>query len=115
MITRLTLLPVDDPKAPVETTELPVVIGRSDGVHVRVACRWASRRHCEIDRIDGEFVLRDLGSRYGTIVNGQPVQQVVLRPGDQIRVGLRRFVVELANEMVGIEHSSEAEFDGEPV
>ena len=111
----LTLLQVDDPKRTLETPRLPVVIGRSDDVHVRVECRWASRKHCEIDRIDGEFVLTDLGSRYGTIVNGQPVQQVVLRAGDEIRVGLKRFVVEMADEFSGREHDSATEFESAPV
>ncbi len=104
----LTLLPLDDPNRPLETAELPVLIGRSDDVHVKVTCRWASRKHCEIDRTDGQFVLRDLGSRYGTIVNGQPVQQIVLRPGDEIRVGLKRFIVELEDKLIGMEHDSVA-------
>ncbi|MBI2478682.1 MAG: FHA domain-containing protein [Planctomycetia bacterium] len=84
-------------------------------MQIRVSCRWASRRHCEINRVDGEFVIRDLGSRYGTIVNGQPVQQIALRPGDEIRVGLKRFVVELADELMDMEHDSAMEFDSRAI
>lgn len=86
----------------VEATHLPVVIGRSDNAQVRVNSRWASRRHCEIDQIDGRFVLRDLGSRHGTIVNGVSVTETELRPGDEIGIGLTRFVVKL----IGMEHCS---------
>lgn len=109
----LTLLRVDEPAEALEATELPVVIGRSDDVHVRVECRWASRRHCEIDRVDGQFVLRDLGSRHGTIVNGASVQEIVLRPGDEIGVGLYRFVVKWPGKLVSMENASITEFETE--
>ncbi|MDA1053466.1 MAG: FHA domain-containing protein [Planctomycetota bacterium] len=111
----LTLLRVDDPNESLETTELPVVIGRSDDVQVRVECRWASRKRCEIDQVDGEFVLRDLGSRYGTIVNGKSVRQIVLSPGDEIGVGLKRFVVMWADDLMGMEHESVTEFESKAI
>jgi pSer/pThr/pTyr-binding forkhead associated (FHA) protein len=114
MIMNLILLPVDDHQEPLEATELPVVIGRSCDVHLRVMCRWASRRHCEIDCVDEQFVLRDLGSRYGTIVNGQPVQQAVLHAGDEIRVGLKRFVVELVDNLIGTDRDGGAQLHSEP-
>lgn len=106
----LTLHHIDAGEEPVRATELPLVIGRSCDVQVRVACRWASRRHCEIDHLAGEFILRDLGSRYGTFVNGQAIQQIVLHPGDEIRVGLDRFVVELKSELMSMEHDSVTDF-----
>lgn len=60
-----------------------------------------SRAHCEIVLRDGELKLRDL-SRYGTFVNEKKVSsELVLRPGDVVRVGspgveLRAVVVEAA-------------------
>ncbi len=36
---------------------------------------------------DGQFSIRDLGSRNGTLVNGVPVEQQQIRHGDQIYIG----------------------------
>ena len=46
-----------------------------------------SRRHCEIRREAGGYVLLDLNSGNGVYVNGQKVDTVYLRDGDEIRIG----------------------------
>ena len=47
-----------------------------------------SRRHCRIVSQDGFFLIEDLGSQRGTVVNGTLVTgQVQLSPGDQIMLG----------------------------
>jgi signal transduction histidine kinase/CheY-like chemotaxis protein len=46
-----------------------------------------SRRHAHIEERDGRYVLRDLGSRNGTRVNGTAVQECVLELGDVISIG----------------------------
>ncbi|MBN1202671.1 MAG: DUF3662 and FHA domain-containing protein [Anaerolineae bacterium] len=43
-----------------------------------------SRQHCQLRFRFGEFVLYDLGSRGGTLVNDQRVSECVLRSGDVI-------------------------------
>ncbi len=43
-----------------------------------------SRHHAQIRRRFGRYVLYDLGSSGGTTVNGYPIQECVLRPGDVI-------------------------------
>jgi pSer/pThr/pTyr-binding forkhead associated (FHA) protein len=67
---------------------LPIVIGRSLEATLRVGDRWASRRHCEIIERDGVLVVRDLGSTHGTLLNGQPITESILTPGDKLTVGL---------------------------
>jgi hypothetical protein len=62
-------------------------IGRLAECTVTLADPRASRRHAEI-RPSGEgFVVVDLGSMNGTLVNGVPVREHVLRDGDEISVG----------------------------
>ena len=73
--------------------KLPLVIGRSHEAAIRVQNRWVSRRNCEIVRIDGSLVVRDLGSKNGTLVNGQHVTEASLTPGDRLTVGMTTFVV----------------------
>jgi transcriptional regulator with GAF, ATPase, and Fis domain len=46
-----------------------------------------SRVHAEVVREGRSFVVRDLGSRNGVIVNGRKVQQVELEPLDEVRIG----------------------------
>ena len=45
-----------------------------------------SRTHAQIRARDGRFVVFDLGSTGGTLVNGNKVHQHVLRPGDVITI-----------------------------
>lgn len=45
-----------------------------------------SRTHAQIRARDGRFVVFDLGSSGGTLVNGSKVHQHVLRPGDVITI-----------------------------
>lgn len=51
---------------------LPAVVGRSDA-DLAVRGGSVSRRHCEIDRRGAAVVVRDLGSRNGTLVAGVPI------------------------------------------
>ncbi len=53
-------------------SRLPAVFGRSDA-DVVVRGTSVSRQHAEIAREGGRFVLRDRGSRNGTLVSGVPV------------------------------------------
>lgn len=46
-----------------------------------------SRVHCRVVRLSHGLVLEDLGSRNGTLVNGQPVRRAELEPGDIIGLG----------------------------
>jgi pSer/pThr/pTyr-binding forkhead associated (FHA) protein len=77
--------------------ELPVpapkfVIGRGDDCQLRPQSDAVSRRHCEIMITENEVVVRDLGSRNGTFVNGERVGEVaVLLAGDQLRIGPLEF------------------------
>lgn len=46
-----------------------------------------SRVHAEIDRVDGEYIIRDLGSTNGTFVNGERQASCRLRLGDHLALG----------------------------
>jgi pSer/pThr/pTyr-binding forkhead associated (FHA) protein len=76
------------PRGQVVVDHLPVVLGRSPDADVRLEDRWVSRRHCEIDQINGTLTVRDLESRHGTAVNGQYVALAHLMPGDRLTIGL---------------------------
>jgi len=60
-------------------------IGRWDGSDIVIPDPEASRRHAQIRRDAGRYVLVDLGSKNGTLVNGHPIAGATpLRDGDEI-------------------------------
>ena len=66
----------------------PLVIGRASSNEIPVADERSSRRHAEIFFESGEWKVRDLGSRNGTFLDGQKLEQAKsLVPGNQITVG----------------------------
>lgn len=59
-------------------------LGRSLGNDIIVDDARVSRRHAQLRRRYGRYVIYDLGSTGGTTVNGYPVQECVLEAGDVI-------------------------------
>src|SRR5712692_3311340 len=64
-----------------------VIIGRLAESDVVVPDPGVSRRHAEVRRENGRFVLIDLGSTNGTLVNGAAVGEHPLEEGDRIKLG----------------------------
>lgn len=65
----------------------PFSIGRRPGSDLVLPDPRVSRDHAVVEAAGGGWRLRDLGSRNGTIVNGQPVSEADLRDGDRIAIG----------------------------
>ncbi len=67
----------------------PMALGRDGSNPIRLHDNEVSRRHAEVRPADDARAFRvvDLGSANGTYVNGKAVDQVALRPGDQLRLG----------------------------
>ncbi len=63
------------------------VLGREPGVGIWLDVNAVSRRHASIRREGGQWVMRDLGSRNGTIVEGSFVQETSLEPNVEVRIG----------------------------
>jgi hypothetical protein len=63
------------------------VIGRLSGSEIEVDDPGASRRHAEIRRQGDRYVVVDLGSTNGTLVNDSPVSEATLEDGDRITIG----------------------------
>lgn len=64
------------------------LVGRDRDCAVRIDSATLSRRHARIVVTRAETTVEDLGSKNGTLVNGQPVEQtVVLKDNDEIQLG----------------------------
>ncbi len=62
-------------------------IGRGSNNDLVLAKMNVSRAQAEVILQDTDYLLRDLGSKHGTFVNGTRIEQAVLSHGDRIRVG----------------------------
>ncbi len=67
------------------------VIGRVEGNDIAIEDDSVSRRHAEIRRSGGGYLLKDLESANGTFVNGERVKEAPLVPGDVIKFGVVEF------------------------
>lgn len=67
--------------------EEPVInIGRSLDNHIVIEETRVSRRHAQLRAVDGDYILFDLDSSGGTLVNGDRVSNTALQPGDVITI-----------------------------
>lgn len=88
---------------PLERDE--VTLGRALEADVRVNDRLASRLHARIttnrDPASGEteYRITDLGSKNGTMLNGQPVTEAILNDGDKVVIGDHLMRFELLDEI----------------
>ncbi len=87
-----------------------LVIGRDIGSGIRVPSTSVSRRHCCIRQTTDCIKICDLDSRNGTFVNGSPIKEEILEPGDLIRVGDTYFRF-LAQEREAQSEEQEVVFD----
>ena len=77
-----------------------IVVGRSSGSDFRLPSLCVSRRHCMLNWSEQGWVLRDLDSKNGTHVNGEPITTKRIEEFDEIKIGTFFFIVK----------KSEAEF-----
>lgn len=94
------------PAAPVDPSRLPVLVVRQEGADTEFPVRFqrvsigtnpdndlvlqagkVSRYHAELRQVDQLWIVRDLGSKNGTLVNGQKIEEAVLNDGDRLEVG----------------------------
>jgi pSer/pThr/pTyr-binding forkhead associated (FHA) protein len=64
-----------------------LTIGRHSSNDVTLADRMVSKRHAVVGRVKGKIVVKDLGSRNGTFVNGEKVEKAILVSGDRLKIG----------------------------
>ncbi len=79
----------------------PTTLGREPSNDIAIHDPAVSRHHCVIEPSAAGFVLRDLESRHGTFVNGAPVRERALEPGDLITLGGSLFLFKGGEEEEG--------------
>jgi pSer/pThr/pTyr-binding forkhead associated (FHA) protein len=68
-------------------------LGRSRECAVYLPSNTVSRHHAQIRREEERYLLKDLGSTNGTLLNGEPVVgEEVLKDLDEIGIGIYRLI-----------------------
>jgi Protein of unknown function (DUF3662)/FHA domain len=75
-----------DEKHPLEGRG-PWSVGRSQENDIVINDPNVSRRHARISRADGGFVVEDLGSTNGTLLDGAPIDRERIEGGDELTFG----------------------------
>lgn len=71
------------------------VIGRRRNCDLRIPLMSVSKKHCQVHEDGGKLKIRDLGSRNGTQLNGQRVEEADIKAGDHLQVGPLKFVFQI--------------------
>ncbi|MBM3989949.1 MAG: FHA domain-containing protein [Planctomycetes bacterium] len=93
---RLVLELIGDARAPIELPRQGAMTLGSSATRADVALegQGVAEVHCAIGRAkSGGWAIKDLGSDFGTLVNGERVTQRKLEPGDLVVLGSRRLRV----------------------
>ena len=77
----------------IEIDQDRVRIGRDPGSDVHLADVSISRRHAEILKRDGDWIIVDLESSNGTVIDGVRVAEGLLLPGQRLQLGSVGFQV----------------------
>jgi hypothetical protein len=77
-------------------------IGRADDNDVKLNHPSISAHHCQIELGLDFLLVRDLGSTNGTFIEGQPVREARLEPGQSLRLGDVEAVIERSLDPVSV-------------
>jgi pSer/pThr/pTyr-binding forkhead associated (FHA) protein len=78
----------DGPPLTVELQHEYTHLGRADDNELSLPEPSISSRHCVFVLSGSDVIVRDLNSSNGTYVNGEQITETILRPGDNIQVGV---------------------------
>ncbi|MCL2786999.1 MAG: FHA domain-containing protein [Micrococcales bacterium] len=85
--------------------------GRATSADIFLDDVTVSRRHADFCARGAAFLVRDAGSLNGTYVNGERVDEVVLRAGDEVQIGKYRLTFHPSprrHELLGPPHNGGA-------
>lgn len=79
---------------PVPLLKKKLLVGRRDSCDIALGFQNVSSRHCELELVDGYWLVRDLGSSNGTKVNGVRVRSKWVLPGDELSIAKHRYKID---------------------
>ncbi|HYO65168.1 MAG TPA: sigma 54-interacting transcriptional regulator [Archangium sp.] len=77
----------------VTTQDALLRVGSDAASDLVLSDQTVSRRHIELERPSKGIIVRDLGSRNGTFLDGHQVMQALLEPGDKVTLGKTKLAI----------------------
>ncbi len=102
---RLTVSQPDLPPIKINARGPLITLGRATECTIPIKDRYLSRRHAEIAFDNDAWLVRDLGSVNGTLLNGTRLHGAApLRPGDRIKIGDTEILVDVDEHTTSQSH-----------
>ena len=98
----------NDSNSRFEITISPSIVGRDSSSDIILADEEISRHHCQIKNRGRSFIIRDLGSRNGTYVNGDKIVNSILKTGDKLLLGSTELTFINSESEINITYSKES-------
>ncbi len=95
MDVNLILFKKDGSQKPFELPSTTTVMGRRSDCDLVIRLKQVSKRHCQIVSDNGTLHVRDLGSRNGTFLNNEKIEEKDAEPGDYLRIGPLTFLLQI--------------------
>lgn len=83
---------------PIPLLKTKLLIGRRDECDITLRFPNVSSHHCELELVDGYWLVRDLNSSNGIKVNGVRCPQNWLLPGDEVSIAKHKFEIKYVAE-----------------
>ncbi len=88
------------------------VMGRHSECHICLNSEGISRKHAQITVDSDGLTIKDLDSSNGTYVNGEKIEELLLKVGDEVKLDDLRFLIQTPG-MSGPEEKKQVEVDDE--
>jgi pSer/pThr/pTyr-binding forkhead associated (FHA) protein len=89
-----------------------VVVGRAEDCEIRIKSPSISRHHCAIEIDDHDWIIRDLGSTHGTMVDGVQISEAAVVPGLKVVIGPAVLLFQSSTSRIAAEIGKELEGKG---
>jgi pSer/pThr/pTyr-binding forkhead associated (FHA) protein len=81
-----------------ETDKAEISIGRNENNDIPINNLGASKKHARIFRLNGEYIIEDLKSTNGTMMNNKNIITAKLTGKDVITIGKHNLYISITND-----------------
>ena len=91
-----------------ETDKAEITIGRNENSDIHINNLGASKKHAKIIKRNGHYIIEDLNSTNGTLLNNEPVTKAGLSGKDVVTIGKHTLFVSVHTDQIATQGMSEA-------
>ncbi len=95
---KIVLKLLDQELRTLETDKAEITIGRNENSDIHINNLGASKKHARIFRRKGEYIIEDLKSTNGTLMNNENIITAKLTGEDVVTIGKHNLFITLEND-----------------